>query len=422
MSEPASAGPLAAAAPVEIIMEGLAPAAFRRVRLLNFMTLFGMGGTEKQVVNLATRLDKSRFELSFACLRRWGHLLKEIEDQRLPVAEYPLRSFYSLDAARQMARFIRDLRRRQIDIVHSYNFYANVFSIPAARLAGIPCIVASIRDMGADLTPMQARVQRWLCGLADRIVVNAEAIGKELVRAGYKPEAISVIRNGLDIAKYAGKNQAPGLRQELSLPPNAPLVTMLSRVSPQKGIEYFLIAAGQVRKRRPDTCFLVVGDAYTANHGVIDRDDAYWKRIKHAAIQHGLQDCIRFTGMRSDIPELLSETAVSVLPSLSEGISNTLLESMAAGAPIVATRVGGTPEVIEDDEHGLLVQPKDPQALAEAICSILENPWLAEHLSRQARRRVENVFSMERMVRANEALYMSLLENKLAAKHDVMET
>lgn len=422
MRESTSSGLLAAEAPTEVAAGDRAYTGSQRIRLLKFMTLFGMGGTEKQVVNLATRLDRSRFELSFACLRRWGHLLQELEEQRFPVAEYPLRSFYSYGAARQALRFVRDLRRQRVHIVHSYNFHANVFSVPAARLAGVPCVVASIRDMGAHLTPWQAQVQKWLCRLADRIVVNADAISRSLVNQGYKPEAITVIRNGLDISRYTHRHRAPGLRQEFSLPSHARLVTMLSRVDPQKGVEYFLRAAARIRHRCPDAYFLVVGDAYTANHGVLGRDETYWRQIKRSVTELGLQDHIRFTGMRSDIPELLSEADVSVLPSLSEGISNTLLESMAAGAPVVATSVGGTPEVIEDDEHGLLVPPRDAQALADAVCAVLENPWLAERLSAQARLRVENVFSLERMVQANQDLYVSLLRQKTQAIHGIPET
>jgi glycosyltransferase involved in cell wall biosynthesis len=392
-------------------------ASAERIRLLKFVTLFGVGGTEKQVMNLADRLDRERFDLSFGCLKLWGDLLEEVERQQLKVTEYPLRSFYRPNALRQMLRFASDLRQARMQIVHSYNFYANVFSIPAAKFAGVPCVVASIRDMGAYMTPMQQRAQRLMCRYADHVVVNAAAIRTWLVDQGYAPEKISVIRNGLDMRKYGPRNDGAILRRQFWIPAHVPLVVMLSRLNPQKGVEYFLEAAALVRQRCPKAHFLIVGEAFINTDGVFRPDETYRKELQDKAVQLGISDHTRFTGMRSDVPEILGAAAVSVLPSFSEGISNTLLESMAAGAPVVATRVGGTPEIIEDGKHGLLVPPGDAKALADSICIILESPQLAAQLSGEARRRVDAEFSFDNMVRETEDLYMALLQRKTVASH-----
>ena len=388
-----------------------------RIRLLKFVTLFGVGGTEKQVMNLADRLDHERYDLSFGCLKLWGDLLAEVERQRLTVTEYPLRSFYEPNAFRQQLRFAAALRRSRTQIMHSYNFYANVFSIPAARFAGVPCVVASIRDMGAYMTPAQKRVQKFMCRFADRVVVNADAIRRWLIEQGYKDEKISVIRNGLDLSRYGARTYGAALRREFWIPPHVPLVVMLSRLNPQKGIEYFLEAAAIVRQRCPKAHFLIVGEAFINTDGVFRPDQDYRKTLQDKAVRLGISDHTRFTGMRSDVPEILSAAAVSVLPSFSEGISNTLLESMAAGVPVVATNVGGTPEIIEDGKHGLLVPPGDAGALADSICTLLENPLLAARLSSQARKRVEAEFSFDNMVRETEGLYAELLEQKSATRH-----
>lgn len=393
----------------------LAGADAERIRLVKFVTLFGVGGTEKQVMNLAARLDRERYDLSFGCLKLWGELLDELERQQLKVTEYPLRSFYRPKAWRQMLRFASSLRRGRAQIVHSYNFYANVFSIPAARLAGVPCVVASIRDMGAYMTPAQQKVQKFVCRFADKVVVNAGAIRDWLVAQGYAPEKIEVIRNGLDLSRYGARSDGAALRRQFWIPPHVPLVVMLSRLNPQKGIEYFLEAAALVRRRCPEAHFLVVGEAYINTDGVFRPDEVYRKALQQQAVALGISDHTRFTGMRSDVPEILAAAAVSVLPSFSEGISNTLLESMAAGAPVVATRVGGTPEIIEDGKHGLLVQPGDAKALADAICAVLEKPFLAAHLSNEARRRVEAEFSFDNMVNETEGLYGALLRQKAIA-------
>lgn len=386
-----------------------------RIRLLKFVTLFGVGGTEKQVMNLAARLDRERFDLRFGCLKLWGDLLDELERQQLEVTEYPLRSFYRPNAWRQMLRFSSSLRAGRTQIVHSYNFYANVFSIPAARLAGVPCVIASIRDMGAYMTKVQQKAQKLVCRYADRVVVNAGAIRDWLVAQGYAPEKISLIRNGLDLSKYGTRNDGAVLRHQFWIPPHVPLVVMLSRLNPQKGIDQFLEAAAIVRQRCPRAHFLVVGEAFINTDGVFRPDQVYRKILEQKAIQLGISDHTRFTGMRSDVAEILGASAVSVLPSFSEGISNTLLESMAAGASVVATRVGGTPEIIEDGKHGLLVPPGDSRALAEAICAVLEQPLLAGRLSHDARKRVEAEFSFDNMVRETEGLYEALLRQKAAA-------
>jgi glycosyltransferase involved in cell wall biosynthesis len=394
-------------------------AARQRIRVLKFLTLFGIGGTEKQVVNLAKRIDRSAFDLSFGCLSRWGELIGEIEQgQGMAVAEYPIRRLYGLNAFRQQWRFARELRKERVQIIHSYNFYGNVFSIPAARFAGVPVIIASVRDLGIYLRPAQLRVQRWICRLADCIVVNADAIRDWLVAEGYPARKIVVIRNGVDVMRYGARSDGAALRHELGLPAGAPLVVMLSRLNPKKGIECFLEAAAHIRHQCPEACFLAVGEAYARGDGEFHVDPIYRRKLQDRVMELGLGECFRFTGMREDVPDILAAAAVSVLPSFSEGVSNTLLESMAAGVPVVATSVGGTPEVIRDEEHGLLSPPGDPQAIADSVCALLRSPLLAARLSAQARERVVREFSFDAVVRRTQELYLELLESKTHRSED----
>src|SRR6185312_11801882 len=162
-----------------------------------------------------------------------------------------------------------------------------------------------------------------------------------------------------------------------------------------------------------DAHFLAVGECHTRNDaGEIVVDERYRRELHDRVMSLGLADRVHFTGLRKDVPEILAAAAVSVLPSLSEGISNTLLESMAAGVPVVATCVGGTPEVIRDGEQGLLVPPGDPQAIADAILAVLGDPALAARLGAEGRRRVREEFSFEAVVRRTEDLYRGLLASK----------
>jgi glycosyltransferase involved in cell wall biosynthesis len=284
-----------------------------------------------------------------------------------------------------------------------------VFAVPAARLAGVPVVIASIRDTGAYVTPMQRRVQRAVCRFADRVVVNADAVKDWLVDEGYDERRITVIRNGIDPAPF-GKKAAPGkLHYELGVPPNTPLIAVLSRVSPIKGLEYFLDAAAVVSAKIPDARFLIVGKADT-------RDAGYQRQLEAHANRLGLSRRVVFTGLRMDVPELLDDVSVSVLPSLSEGLSNVLLESMAAGVPVVATRVGGSPEVVEDGVTGLLVPPRDADGLARAILRFQEDREMAARVGQAGRARVVERFSIADMVRRTEQLYADLLR---ARGHDL---
>ena len=382
----------------------LAISSAERVRLLTFTTLFAIGGTERHVVSLADGIDYSRFELEFGCLKRSGEFLQQIEARGLTVNEYAVARLYGPRTVAQQIRFARHLRRRRIQIMHSYNFYPNVFAIPAARLARTPLVLASIRDTGAYLSPRQRRVQRLACRLADHILVNAEAVRQWLIAEGYDSTRISVIRNGLDLSRFTPGGDGSWLRRELGLPDEAPLVAMLSRLSRMKGVEDFLDAAATLTERFPEAHFLVIGDT-------IAHDGSQYRRELESRVRHlGLGKRVIFTGFRLDVPRLLSAITVSVLPSLSEGLSNTILESMAAGAPVVATRVGGSPEALEDGVDGLLIPPADSAALSRAISWVLEHPEASRDMGRRARARVAEEFSLQRMIRETECLYARLLE------------
>jgi glycosyltransferase involved in cell wall biosynthesis len=273
-------------------------------------------------------------------------------------------------------------------------------------------VIASIRDTGMNLTPTKIHVHRVFCKLADCILVNAVAIRRWLLEQGCDEEKIVVIRNGLDLSRFAQPVDGAGLRRELGVTETAPLVMVLARLTPQKGIEVFLDAAALLSQRFPEARFLIVGDAFLST-GRDERDTVYMGQLVQRAERLGIGERAIFTGFRPDVPALLSQAAVSVLPSLNgEGLPNSLIESMAAGVPVVATRVGGATEVIErDGVDGLLVKPQDPVALAGAIGALLRNRELALSLGQEGRRQAERRFSLEHMVRQTEDLYANLLEH-----------
>jgi glycosyltransferase involved in cell wall biosynthesis len=198
----------------------------------------------------------------------------------------------------------------------------------------------------------------------------------------------------------------PGrLRQELGLDPATPLVAVVSRLTRLKGLENLLEAAAMLKTTHAEARFLIVGETSPM-------EVAYLGDLKQLAERLGVADRVIFTGRRSDVPALLGAVNVSVMPSLNEALSNVLLESMAAGAPTVATRVGGTPEALADGQTGLLVEPGDSRAIATAVGRLLDDPGLARRLGSAARKLINDEFSVERMVRSTEDLYTDLLARK----------
>jgi glycosyltransferase involved in cell wall biosynthesis len=232
------------------------------------------------------------------------------------------------------------------------------------------------------------------------VLVNADAIRRWLIADGYPAERIRVIGNGIDLAPFGAPHVRGALQQALQLEPRTPLVLVVSRLVPRKGIEEFLEAAALTAPRHATAHFVVAG---------VHEQEGYPEQLERLATRLGLGRRVHFLGPRNDVPALLADAAVAVLPSLSEGLSNVLLEAMASGAPVVATRVGGAPEVVEDGVTGLLVPPGDAPALARSVLRLLADPALGWRMGAAARDLVHTRFSLEAMVEQTTAVYDALL-------------
>ena len=231
--------------------------------------------------------------------------------------------------------------------------------------------------------------------------MNATAVRNVLQAQGYDPSRISVIHNGIDVTRFQSAGTRDGaLRAELGFDPLDRVVAVFARLNRLKGIEYFLEAAAQLARRHAGLKFLIVGDSIS---------EEYRKELEAVAARLGLTDRVVFAGFRRDIPALLAEVTVSVLPSLSEGLSNVVLEGMAAGVPVVATSVGGTAEMIDDGRTGLLVPPADASAIARAVGTLLDDPALAARIGAAAKESVTAKFSLDAAVRETERIYERLM-------------
>jgi glycosyltransferase involved in cell wall biosynthesis len=299
---------------------------------------------------------------------------------------------------------MRYLREHRIQVIHTYGLYPNLFAIPAARMAGVPVTIASVRDMGAHAGEIHRKAQRIVCKMATSVLTNAEAVRGWLVAQGISERKIRVIHNGI-VPADAPLFSDPSVREEFGIPADAPLIGAVCRLNPVKGVDYLIEAAALILKRHSNSRFMIVGDG------------DYKRYLAARAERLGIGQSITFAGFRTDALRLVRAFDVSVLPSLSEGLSNTLMESMSAGLPVVATRVGGASELVVDGVSGLLVEPRDAEGLADRICGLLENRDTARRLGDAARRRIVEEFSIERSVRQIEGLYCELIGARLRAAH-----
>lgn len=373
---------------------------------LHLITSFEVGGTERQAVELLKRLNRERFDVRLAVLRLEGPLYQEIASLFPQVAQFPLTSFYNANAVRQLARLRALLLKERINLLHAHDFYAGVLGAAAARLAGVRVIVCQ-----RHLRLSDRRVHEWgtrfAHRLAHRVLVNSEAIREHILKSGrVAPGKIVVIRNGLSGAAEAAAqfdrseraSARNALLQELKLDADARLVGIVARLQPVKGHRYFIEAAGQVARAESKTHFVVVG-----NGGLRQEIEAHAARL-------GLSGRVHLLGDRANPTQIAAGFDVAVLASLHEGLPNTVMEAMAAGIPIVATAVGGTPELIADGETGFLVPPADAGALAKRILSVLRNPDWSAVMAAQGRQHVLSQFSPQRMVESVEGLYDELME------------
>lgn len=374
--------------------------------VLLFIGSFNQGGSERQAVQLARLLHESgRYDLSVACLDGRGVLRAEVEKLGLgEIPEFKLSSFYDLNMARQLRRAAKFMRERKIEIVQTFDFYTNVFGMLAATLARVPVRIAAKRETEGFRTPAQKWVERRVFGLAHAVVANAEAVREKLIEEGVPANKITVIHNGLDLRRVAiPENFSPErVLRALGLPNGMRFVSIVANMRNEvKDHRTFLRAAQRVAEAVPDVGFALAGEGELMDS------------LREYASQLGLQGRAFFLGRCERVAELLAISDVCVLSSRAEGFSNSILEYMAAGKPVVATDVGGAREAIIEGETGYLVRPGDDAAMAERIIELLRDTEKAKRMGERGRARVQKLFSVEALIRRTEGLYERLLAKTL---------
>jgi L-malate glycosyltransferase len=363
-----------------------------------------MGGTETQAVMLAAHLPASKYEVILGCLRAAGPLRKQAEAFSLPVVEFsPQAGIDSIGGVLQVLRLASFLWRERVHIVHCHDLWSNLMGIPAARLAQVP-VISSQRDLShlPWYKTWRRRVLRYLQHHSDAIVTNAEAVREQLMSETNLPHhKIRVVRNGVNLDGFIASSGCD--RPRITNPGKGKRVVLIGNMSSDvKGHTCLIQAAPAVVDRFPDTQFVLVGDGPLR------------PQFESQAKELRLDDKFIFLGHRDDVPSLLAACDIAVLPSRAEGLPNALLEYMAAGLPIIASRVGGNAEIIQHDISGLLVPAQDPASLSQALLLLLSDSSRCRRLAIQAQGYVRRNFSLERLIDSIDGLYTELLHAKSA--------
>lgn len=357
------------------------------------LTSFDIGGTERQTVELVRRLDRDRFRVHVACFHRRGALLEDVPAQ-VAIESFPVDGFRSPGAVRQLLRFATWCRGVGACLVHTCDLYANMFGLTGARMAGITTRIGSRRDViTGDKTRLQLAGQRQAYRLAHAIVANSAAAAAQLAKEGVPASKVRLIPNGVDTERFGQARPTRAPRR----------IVMVANLRPEKGHDVLLEAAPHILAVHPDAEFVLAGDG-----------------PRRAALESQARACgvdrhVRFLGECRNVPEVLASGDVFVLPSRTEAMPNAVIEAMAAGLPVVASAVGGIPELISPDRTGLLVPPGNPVALAESVNQLMNDPGRAASLGRAARAFITREFGFGRMVSRFEELYLSAIEREADA-------
>jgi len=350
------------------------------------------------MIQMASLLHHSgEFKVHVASLSTGGVLRSEIERLQIPVIDFPLTSFYDANMVQQTRRFVSYLRQHEIKIVHSHDFYSNIFGMTGASLAGVRGRIASKRETSGTRSRAQRTAERGAFKLAHAVVANAGAVKEHLIELGVPGDKIVVIYNGLDMTRFQLNGDS---LQRLSLESlrGRPLVTMVANFEYRvKDHPMLLRAAQRVKSEVPEAVFVIAGEGELR------------AETEKLASELGLNETCLFIGRCASVPDLLAASDVCVLSSQAEGFSNSILEYMAAGRAVVATNVGGASEAIVEGETGHLVNAGDDRAMAERLIALLRDPETRRTMGLNGRRRIEQRFSTENRLKTTIALYHQYL-------------
>lgn len=365
------------------------------IKVAHFFDTSGPGGAEKVLVTLVRELDPLRF-VSIPCVRKDSWMHAELSQKNHEF--FFLKDSCSFDFA-FLAGIVRFLKEQRVNVVHSHEFFMNLYATAAANLASIPVVATVHGGIEYCALKMRRRLAYRFVALRGCMVTVCHQVAERVHnKLGIPMKRMRTIYNGID-RELPDDANLKKLRFELGLAEGAPVIGMVGNLYPVKGYPFFIQSMQRVKHQFPDARFIICG------RGRLQAE------LEALARQCGLENSLQFLGFRTDVRQLLQTMDIFVLSSLSEGLSLAILEAMDAGKPTVVTNVGGNPEIVVDGETGFLVPAENPEILAEKVSLLLSDRELGRQMGQNGHQRVLSLFSRERMVQNYQNLYEALVFN-----------
>ncbi len=360
------------------------------------------GGSERYVAELARQGQEIGTVPHVGCFSDGGLFSDELRRAGIPPVHFPLRTLYHPSTGPLLLRMRRYVLEHKIRIVHSFQPNANILGTLLGRMTGVPVII-SRRSLG-DFGSLGSRRLGWLQKnvtnrMADRVLVNSMAVRKAVTEMENIPfEKVVLIYNGLDLERFAPRSGTSRLRPSLGIPSDAFVFGISSGLRPVKGVDVAIRGFSRIRERFPNARLVISGDGPER------------ERLESLARQTGSESSVLFLGTRPDMEDIYPIFDVFVLASHSEGFSNAALEAMGTGLPIIASRIGGNIEMIDEGLNGFLVPPGDPVAVSDRMETFLTSPGLSRKMGKESRAWVERTNAPSKIRRSFAALYSEVLD------------
>ena len=369
-----------------------------------------LAGTEKQLLYMTAKLNSEDYScLVCPLLPENSSAIQKFREVGIEVLPLAIERLYSIAAFKKLYMLKRIIKQRRIKIIQTFHFGSDVFGVFLAKLTSVPILISNRRDMGFTESRGYFRfVRRVINHAITRIISVSQNLQHYIaITERVNKRKLLTIYNGVDLEKYPKSVDSISKKKELGLNPEHPVIGMVANIRPIKGFEYFFSSASIILKKHHSAQFMIVGGE-PAGSG--SENKAYESLLLNQIRDLKIEENIFWIGYRTDIQEVLRAMDVFVLPSLSEGFSNAIIEAMAVGLPVVVTDVGGNAEAVTRNT-GIVVPPRDVESLSNAVMQLLTKREDAQQLGISAKMRVEKFFSLRKMVSEYDALFKSLLRN-----------
>jgi len=364
------------------------------VRILRVVNSMCVGGLERGVYNLTLKLDRKKYDTVFCCLQRKGYFGEILEKKGFKFYELRKKKGFGFNSIPTIRRIIK---KEKIDIVHTHNTHPFQLGILASLGLNVIKIHTDHNSFANNESKYLLLLNRLFYTFVDKVICVTESVKRDWIeKVGVNPKKIVTVNNGSDLSQFDIKVNVAKEMKQLGLNKKDKVIGIVARLSKEKDIFTLLMAFKFVNEKVKYSKLLIVGDGPLRNQL---EEFAKYNWVKN----------VKFLGMRTDVHKLMKIFDVYVLSSLSEGNSQTIREAMAASKPVVATNVGGNPELVVEGVTGFLVPERNPEKMAEAITNLLENRKLRENMGKDGRKRVEKHFTIEKQVENYEKLYNQLL-------------